>query len=148
MVESFWDEYTGERLPLGEAARARSHEIDGLKQYKVIEKATIEERWKQTGKRPIGVRWIDCNKGDSVHPNVRSRLVAKEIKKDTMTDLLAATPPLEAKKILFSLAVTEGYGFVREGRDHGMKLDFIDIRKAYFNALARRAVYVLSLIHI
>ena len=59
----FWDEYTGERLPSEEVAKARSDEIDGLKQYKVIEKATIEECWKQTGKRPIGVRWIDCNKG-------------------------------------------------------------------------------------
>ena len=30
----------------------------------------------------------------------------------------------------------------REDRDNGMKLDFVDIRKAYFNAPARRAVYV------
>ena len=88
------------------------------------------------------MRWIDCNKGDPVHPNFRSRLVAKEIKKDSRIDLLAATPPLEAKKILFSLAVTEGYGFDRQDRDNGMKLDFIDIRNAYFNAPARRAVYV------
>ena len=33
----FWDEYTGERLPSEEVARARSDEIDGLKQYKVFE---------------------------------------------------------------------------------------------------------------
>ena len=39
----FWDEYTGERLPSEEVARARSDEIDGLRQYKVIEKASIEE---------------------------------------------------------------------------------------------------------
>ena len=38
--------------------------------------------------------------------------------------------------------MTEGYGYVRGNRDDGMKLDFIDIRKAYFNAPARRAVYV------
>ena len=37
----FWDEYTGERLPSEEVAKARSDEIDGLKQYKVIEKASI-----------------------------------------------------------------------------------------------------------
>jgi len=129
-------------LPSEEVARARSDEIDGLKQYGVFEKVSVEECWKEIGKRPIGVRWIDCNKGDAVHPNFRSRLVAKEIKKDSRIDLFAATPPLEAKKILFSLAVTEGYGFDRENRDDGMKLDFIDIRKAYFNAPARRAVYV------
>jgi len=33
----FWDEYTGERLPSEEVARARSDEIDGLKQYGVFE---------------------------------------------------------------------------------------------------------------
>ena len=32
-------------------------------------------------------------------------MVAKEIKLDKRDDLFAATPPLEAKKILFSLAV-------------------------------------------
>ena len=78
------------------------------------------------------MRRIDCNKGDAAHPNPRSRLVAKE----------AATPPLEAKKMIVGFAVTEGYGFDRADRDIGMKLDFIDIRKAYFNAPARRAMYV------
>ena len=88
------------------------------------------------------MRWIDCNKGDAVHPNFRSRLVAKEIKRDSRIDRFAATPPLEAKKILFSLALTEWYGYDRGNRDDGRKLDFIDIRKAYSNAPARRAVYV------
>ena len=39
----FWDEYTGERLPSEEVARARSDEIDGLKQYGVFEKVSVEE---------------------------------------------------------------------------------------------------------
>ena len=38
-------------------------------------------------------------------------MVAKEIKVDKREDLFAATPPLEAKKMLFSWAVTEGIGF-------------------------------------
>ena len=121
-------------MPSEEVARARSDETDGLKQYGVFEKASVGECWNQTGKRPIGVRWIDCNRGDAVHPNFRSRLVAKEIKKDSRIDLFAATPPLEAKKILFSLVVTEGCGYDRGNRGDGMKPDFIDIRKAYFNA--------------
>ena len=133
---------TGERLPSEEVARARSDEIEGLKQYGVFEKVSVEHCWKETGQKPIGVRWIDCNKGDAVHPNFRSRLVAKEINKDSRIHLFAATPPLEAKKILFSLALTEGCGYDRGNRGDGMKLDFIDVRKAYFNAPARRAVYV------
>ena len=110
-------------------ARARSDEIDGLKQYGVFEQVSVEECWKEIGNRPIGVRRIDCNEGDAVHPSFRSRLVAKEIKKDSMIDLFAATPPIEAKKSLSSLAVTEGYWFHRENRDDGIKLDVTDIRK-------------------
>ena len=57
-------------------------------------------------------------------------------------DLFAATPPLEAKKILFSLAVTEGIGFEAGKKEQGMKLDFIDVRRAYFHAKAIRRVFV------
>ena len=60
--------------------------------------------------------------GDRSNPDCRSRLVAKEIKRDARTDLFAATPPLEATKMLFSLAVTEGYGFAKD-KSKGMKLD-------------------------
>ena len=41
---------------------------------------------------PIGCRWVDINKGDEDNPEYRSRLVAKEIKKDRNQDLFAATP--------------------------------------------------------
>ena len=66
------------------------------------------------------------------------RLVAKEIKRDKRDDLFAATPPLEAKKMLFSMAVTEGVGAPVKDK----KLDFIDVRRAYFHARARREMYV------
>ena len=95
-----------------------------------------------TGKRPIGVRWVDVNKGDAVNPEYRSRLVAKEIKVNKREDLFAATPPLEAKKLLFSLAVTEGVGYKRSMRKQGKKIEFIDIRRAYFHSEARRTIYV------
>merc|ERR1712163_70814 len=96
----------------------------------------------KTGKAPIGTRWVDVNKGDSVHPEYRSRLVAQEINTGKREDLFAATPPLEAKKILMSMAVTENIGYKRGRREQGMKLDFIDVRRAYFHAKARREVYV------
>merc|ERR1711873_307000 len=50
--------------------------------------------------------------------------------------------PLEAKKVLFSLAVTEGVGYQAGCKDRGMKLDFVDVRRAYFHAKARRDVFV------
>ena len=51
------------------------------------------------------------NKGDAENPEYRSRLVAKEIKKDNRDDLFAATPPLEALKLLIGMAMTEGIGY-------------------------------------
>ena len=57
-------------------------------------------------------------------------------------DLLAATPPLEAKKLIFSYAVTEGIGYLEGKKKEGMKIDFIDISRAFFQADAIRDVYV------
>ena len=95
-----------------------------------------------TGKRQIGSKWIDINKGDVSNPNYRSRFVAKEIKREVSDDTFAATPPLEAKNSLFSMALTQ---FAR-GRAKAMtgtqKLLFIDVRRAYFYAPARMPVYV------
>ena len=95
-----------------------------------------------TGKKIITTRWVDTNKGDSVHPEYRSRLVAQEINTYKKENLFAATPPLEAKKMLMSLAVTEGVGYKQGHKELGMKLDFIDVRRAYFHAKARREIYV------
>ena len=52
--------------------------------------------WDKTGKAPIKARWLDINKGDKVHPNYRSRYVAKDFNNEKRFDLFAATPPLEA----------------------------------------------------
>ena len=68
--------------------------------------------------------------------------MAQEIKRDKREDLFAATPPLEAKKILFSLAVAEGVGYEAGKELEGMKPDFLDISRARFQAEAIRKVYV------
>ena len=56
---------------------------------------------------------------------------------DQRLDLFAATPPLEAKKVLFSVAVSQT---ASSGKPY--KLMFIDIKRAYFHAKAVRNVYV------
>jgi hypothetical protein len=73
---------------------------------------------------------VDSNKGDDVYWEYRSRLVAKEIRVNKILDLSAATRPLEAVKVLFSLDVTEGVGFVGGRRGFGKKLEFIDVKRA------------------
>ena len=55
-----------------------------------------------------------------------------EIALNKREDLFAATPPLEAKKMLFSLYASK----------EKMCLDFIDVSRAYFHAKARRKLYV------
>ena len=55
-------------------------------------------------------------------------------------DLFAATPPLEALKLLISQMMTKGIGYFDDKEAYVM--DFIDIRKAYFHAKATRDVYI------
>ena len=43
---------------------------------------------------------------------------------------------------MLSMAVTEGIGYKGDNRKGGNKLEFIDVRRAYFHAKARRMVYV------
>jgi hypothetical protein len=79
-----------------------------------------------------------CNKGDSESPDCRARLVSCEINRDGKVDAFAAsTPPLEAKKLLFSKFASNR----RKGHKR-LRLSFVDIRKAYFNAIPERAIYM------
>ena len=88
---------------------------------------------KYQGAKVITVRWIDINKGDALNPKYRSRLVAREIKNDLRTDMFAATPPLDAMKMLLSLLASN---------NHGEKLMVNDVSRAFFCAPARRTVFV------
>ena len=132
--QRFWDEMTGYELDSGLVRTAREEELIEFRKHQVYTKVPIKECWDQAGKQPIGTRWIDINKGDRINPEYRSRLVAQEIKTDKREDLFAATPPLEAIKLLISMAVTEGIGYEKDKRENGMKLDFIDVRRAFFHS--------------
>ena len=59
-------------------------------------KVPIEESYRETGKGPVSTKRLDTNKGDSAHPNIRSRFVAREIAHERDTAMVAATPPLKA----------------------------------------------------
>ena len=71
------DDQSGESLRPELVREARKEEMRYFRDMKVYEKVDIAECWAATGKAPIGVRWVDINKGDVAHPNYRSRLVAK-----------------------------------------------------------------------
>ena len=130
----YWDEVSHKLLESSGVIAARLDEIKQIYEHRVYEKVPIEECHRVTGKAPIKVKWVDLNKGDEINKEYRSRLVAKEIKLDNGQDLFAATPPLEVKKMLFSLAVTEGVGYCVGHLEEGMKIDFVDISRAFFQA--------------
>ena len=101
----------------------------------------MRECYEATGKAPIRTRFVDINKGDHQNPNFRSRLVATEIKAGNHSlEHFAAMPPIEAKRALFSLAVTRSFRSRRTGGKS--KLGFIDVSKAYPYAPVKRIVYI------
>lgn len=135
---------SGDKLDIEGVNKARAEDIAEVHKHNLYTKVPIKECWDNTGKGPIGTRWVDANKGDEVNPEYRSRLVAQEVKTDRREDRFAATPPLEAKKMLRSRAVIEGIGY-NGRREAGMKLGFIDVTRAYVHARARRELFVTLL---
>jgi len=133
-----WDDVHGGTLPQGKVEEARKEEIGFMQGRNICSLKPIEDCWRDTGKAPVSVRWVDTNKGGNGEILIRSRLVARDFKgKDNdRNDLFAGTPPLEAKKMLFSRAVTR-----RKDRTF-RKLLFIDARKAHLNPKCEENVYV------
>ena len=122
------DDVTGKELDPELMRKARRDEIAYSREMGVYEKVDIAESWKETGRAPIAVRWIDINKGDSASPNYRSRLVAKEFNTGSCPELYAATPPSECLRLMLSrLAST---------RKQGTGLMYADVSRAYFYAKA------------
>ena len=96
------------------------------------------------GRPPISVGWVETKKGDDVNPNIRSRLVAREIRTAGQDAIFAPTPPLESLQMVLSMATTEFapetsttgrrkpcWDPASEERTQGL---MIDISRAYFNA--------------
>ena len=94
--------------------------------FKIVD---VQECWDKTKKTPIGVRWVDVDKGEGVY---RSRLVARDFRpKSRMGDvegLFAAMPPLELVKLVIIMAAEECQ------RGQIKKVMMIDIGKAHLCA--------------
>ena len=135
-----WDDVNGCELPIGEVVKARLEEIGFMNKRGQWDPRPRQECFDKTGKSPVSVRWVDTNKGNMTLGEmiVRSRLVARDFKGNDRgrDDLFAETPPLEAKRMLFSRAAT-----MRSDR-RWRKLMFIDVRKAHLNPVCEEDVYI------
>jgi hypothetical protein len=125
----FRDDRTGKPLDAAKVRAAREEELQELDRRVWVE-ADVSECWEKKGRGPVGVRWVDVDKGFGVH---RSRLVAKDFKPRNKVDdkegLFAATPPLELVKMLLLKSARPSR------RNKGVrKVMFIDISKAHLYA--------------
>ena len=102
-MEMAWDDVSGAELNPTMVKAARQEEIDYVRNMHMYDNVPITECKRATGKMPITVRWIDINKGDRDSPSYRSRIVARELNTHTRDDLFAATPPLEALRVISSM---------------------------------------------
>ena len=133
----YYDATSGAELDEQRALAARFEELEEFKRRDAYAKVPENEALEKTGKKPISVRWVDVNKGDDRNPEYRSRLVVREVKRSQLDDVFAAMPPLEAKHMLFSLAVSG-----RAGPGDARKLSFVDVTKAYLHAPVRGGKHV------
>ena len=135
--KEYYDAITGDLLPREETAAATEEEVKFMEQWGVWWVVDRGFAWSISGKEPLRGKWVDHNKGDSENSNVRSRWVAMEFAKYQDESLFAATPPLEAIRLLLSEAATRPRGGKRE-----KKILLIDVRKAHLHAEAVRDVFV------
>ena len=118
--EMAFDDQSGAVLDPKLMRAARTAEIAYFRSMNVYTKVPIAECWKMTGSEPISVRWVDINKGDTLCPNYRSRLVAREFNTSVKPEWYAATPPSETLRLMLS----------KLAGDRGQKLMYADVSRA------------------
>ena len=132
------DDLTGQPLPEDLVRQGRKLELDYFCEKQVWVKRPYAEARQRTGKAPISVRWVDTNKGDNECPNVRCRLVARQIRRHGEEAIFAPTPPLEALRTVLCVVATDFPEERLKSRDphseERFQVSFVDISRAYFNA--------------
>lgn len=107
-----WDEYAGTLLDGVKVNGSRGVETGFVDELEVWVFRPRAECWTETGRPPMGTRWIDHNKGDEEHGDIRPCLAVQEtlrissIARDKSAAVFAAISPLEAIRVLLSLNMT------------------------------------------
>ena len=105
---AYRDDLTGQVLRDDLVKVARAAELAYFNSKKVWRKVPRSTAKAVSGRAPISVRWVDVNKGDDLHPNYRSRLVARQLKATDTSgkSYFAPAPPLEALRTVISMAAS------------------------------------------
>ena len=78
MSKPVYDSASGVVLDPQLVLAARAEELEWARKLGVW--ITVPRTAVPRGKKVVGTKWVDLNKGDEVAPNYRSRLVAKELR--------------------------------------------------------------------
>ena len=101
------DDAKGGPLDPHEVKNACEKETKYLWNMEVYEYSTEPEARARTGRKSVGLKWIDTNKGSAEAPRNRSRLVCTEVRHKGVEPIFSATTPLETLRVLISVACQE-----------------------------------------
>ena len=131
-----WDDVKNKELNIKQVEAARQEELRYIRKSNLYKKVPRAKCYEATGRAPIKSGWIDTNKGDQETPNYRSRWVGKEYNNGPGEDLFAATPPLEALRMLVAMLAAKG------GREHKKRMLICDVSRAFFYAPVEKQIFV------
>ena len=105
-----FDDHTGAQLPGELAHKGKMEDVRWVKEIGLNKNISSAEA-KSRGIAIVPFRWVVTDKGDPNRPNVRCRLVGRELRAKTKGTLLthelfSAMPPWESFKVLLGLRVS------------------------------------------
>ena len=139
-----WGDISAAPLDPAEVTAARKLEIQ-YAEKKPAWKKILRSLAKAKGWKIVTPRWIDINNGDDKNPNYRSRMVGTEFNDSVVDGLFAATPSLEALRLLLSWAATlptDSSVSGAWGKGSGKGILMADVSRAFFEAPAKRDLCV------
>ena len=132
------DDVKGGPLDPREVKNASDKKIRYLWDREVYEYSTEAQARARTGSNPVGLMWIDTNKGSAEAPRYRSRAVCTEVRHKGVEPVFSATPPLETLRVLLNVVCQED---VFQAEDPVL-ISIADVSRAHFYEGAVRDVYV------
>ena len=129
--KGFYDDLAGQHLDKDRAVVARKLEVDFFRSVRVYSKVLRAEA-KKNGAKIATIRWIDVSTGHRDNPDCGSRLVGREVKRCQRFDLLAATHPSEALRMIVGMCASN------QAKNNPYRILTSDVKRAYFFAKATR----------